>query len=117
MSASALTAVKDRPVQDALEVMGGLDGGVFAQKLGRALRDVSHSVSDLGEKGRVGKITIELTVARNGDTGSQVMVTHGLSYTKLTRHGKVTEVETKTTPMWVDQSGMTADQPRTYNQE
>lgn len=86
---------------DAGEFIGDLDGGVFADKLGRVLSHVAGSVMD--HKGG-GKITITMDVNRFG-SGQQVLVKHKLVSIAPTLHGKTTEEDTTETPMHVGRGG------------
>ena len=78
-----------------------LDGGVFAEKLGRILSDVCAGTMD-NEK--VGKVTISLSMKRVTDT-YQVKIEHEIKHEKPLRRGKVVETNLTTTLMHVSAGG------------
>lgn len=86
---------------DVQKFLGDLDGGMFEQKLSTALSEVAQGVVNNGKKGTV---TVELTLARIGES-NQVQIKHALKYAKPTRRGKSTEVDTTETPMHVARGG------------
>lgn len=78
-----------------------LDGGVFEQKLGHALSTVAAASVD---HNKVGKVTVELTVRRLGDS-HQVQIDHKLVSKVPTKRGEVSESNTTSTPMHVNVGG------------
>lgn len=78
-----------------------LEGGVFAEKIGRALSDVAAGVVD---NGKAGKVVIQLDVKQIA-TSHQVNISHKLGYVKPTRNGKISEENTTETPMYVGSGG------------
>jgi hypothetical protein len=87
---------------DITTLLGDLDAGVFAQRLGAALNDTALGVCHTGKKGRV---TITLDLSRTGDS-SQVLCTHQIKYARPTDKGKATEEHTTSTPLHVLKGGL-----------
>jgi len=83
------------------EFMADLDGGVFEQKIGRALSDVALGVVN---HGKVGKVTISFDI-KQIESSRQVAISHKLSYSKPTAKGKLSEENTTSTPMHVGTTG------------
>lgn len=83
------------------EFFDDIDGGVFAEKLSRALSDVAAGVID---HNKPGELTIKLKMKRIGSS-YQLGINHKLSYVKPTAKGKVTEENTTETPMHVGSGG------------
>lgn len=86
------------------EVLEDLNGGVFAQQVGRAFSDVALGVVTNGDRRRGGKVTITFDMTRIGES-TQVAVKHTLSFTKPTSRGKASEESTTETPMHVGRGG------------
>lgn len=86
------------------EVLDDLNGGVFAEQVGRALSDVAMGVVNNGDKKRGGKVTITFDMIRIGES-TQVAVKHKLAFTKPTSRGKSSEESTTETPMHVGRGG------------
>lgn len=86
------------------EVLDDLNGGVFAQQVGRALSDVALAVVTNGDKKRGGKVTITFDFTRIGES-AQVAVKHSLAFSKPTARGKASEEATTETPMHVNRGG------------
>jgi len=61
---------------DLPEFINDLDGGVFAEKVSRALSDVAAGVIDFDDKG---ELTIKLKLARIGNS-YRVGIKHSLNY-------------------------------------
>jgi hypothetical protein len=78
-----------------------LDGGVFEEKIIRAISDVAAAVID---NNKAGKISISLDFKRIGSS-SQVTIDHKLVYVKPTSKGKASEENTTQTPMHVGARG------------
>ena len=89
-----------RPVP-ADQVLNDLDGGLFAEKLTRALADVALHVM---EHDRAGKVQVTLDLKR-GKGGHQVEISHKLMYVQPTKRGKTSEEESNITPLYVGQRG------------
>lgn len=96
---------------DFTETLNDLDAGVFAQKLSRAVADTAEAVAYHERKAK-GKVTIELTMERIGDS-SQLSVSHKLSFSKPTRRGKATEEDTTSTALYVGPRGALSVMPDT----
>lgn len=99
----------DESTETALEILGDLNAGVFAQQLGRALSDVAMNVCTTGKKGEV---AISLKFEQIGE-GNQVAVRHKLTYTKPTMRGKASEETTTDTPLHVGPGGRLSLLPET----
>lgn len=97
---------------DVNQFFEDLDGGVFIQKLARALSEVAGGVVDNNDKGR---IDIQLNVKRIGQT-YQVNIGHTLKYTVPTLRGKISEEDTTETPMHVNTGGKVSIFPENQNQ-
>lgn len=89
---------------DFSETLQYLDGGVFAEKLSTAVKDVCAAVATHGDKGKTGKVTVELTIKRIGES-TQVECVHKLVRTQPTAKGKRVEENTTETPLQVTQHG------------
>lgn len=87
---------------DPTEFINSLNGGVFAQQLGRALSDVAAGVV---EHGREGVVTLKLKLKQIGQS-QQVNVTHTMEYQQPTKRGKRREDVTLDTPMYVTPNGL-----------
>lgn len=83
------------------QLLGDLDGGVFAQKIATALSDVALAVAHTG---KAGEVTIKFPMKRIGES-TQVQVDHRLAYSKPTARGKVSEENTTSTPLYVGARG------------
>ncbi|MCK0153892.1 hypothetical protein MWU49_09265 [Alcanivorax sp. S6407] len=81
-----------------------LDGGVFAEKLSRALSDVAAGTVDHGNGKKKGKVVIELDMQQIGES-HQIQISHTLKVSRPTLRGKATEEDTTTTPMYVGRGG------------
>ena len=90
-------------------LMGDLDGGVFEQKIGRALSDVAAGIISTGKKGHV---TIRFDMEQISES-SQVAVSHKLTLKKPTRRGMASEEDTTKTPMHVGRGGKLTLMPDT----
>lgn len=83
------------------QLLGDLDGGVFAQKIATALSDAALAVAHTRKKGDV---TVTFSMKPIGDS-SQVEIAHTLKYTRPTAKGKVSEENTTSTPLYVGARG------------
>lgn len=92
---------KAAPTTNAEEILADLDGGVFAQKMGRALSDVARNVVNTGKKGEV---VVKFNFKQIGES-SQVQCDHTIKYLMPTQRGKVTEENTTATPLHVGANG------------
>ena len=97
---------------DVVTFFEDLDGGVFIQKLARALSEVAGGVVDNNDKGRV---DIQLNVKRIGQS-YQVNVGSTLKYTVPTLRGKISEEDTTETPMHVNTGGKLSIFPENQGQ-
>lgn len=86
---------------DVNEVFGDFDGGVFMEKIGRALSDVAMGCVGHGKKG---KVPLSFDVSRIGDS-QQVKIDHGISFKVPTKTGSKSEDTTTSTPMYVNKGG------------
>lgn len=83
------------------ELLGDLDAGVFAEKIGRALSAVALGVV---QNGKAGKVNITLDVKQIA-TSRQVDVSHKLTFVEPTAKGKRSEENTTSTPLYVGKNG------------
>lgn len=97
---------------DVTQFLEDLDGGVFIQKLARAISEVAGGVVDHNAKG---KIDIQLTLERIGQS-YQVNIGHALKYTVPTLRGKISEEDLTATPMHVNTGGKVSIFPENQNQ-
>lgn len=81
-----------------------LDGGIFATKIAAALKASAESVANWGTKGKTGKVTVEFTFTRIGES-RQVDCVHGLKHVVLTRKGRFIDEDTTSTPLYVGARG------------
>jgi hypothetical protein len=94
------------------QLLNDLDGGVFAEKIGRALSEVASGVVYTGKKGEV---IVKFAIKRIGDS-SQVECAHSIAFAAPTPNGKVREENTTTTPLHVGQRGALTLFPETQQQ-
>lgn len=90
---------------DALDTLPDLDGGVFARQLSAAMAKTAMAVVQQEGRARKGKVTIELTFERLGETGTQVNLSHKLAFVHPTQRGKAAEDLTSSTVMYVNGDG------------
>lgn len=88
-------------VTDVRAMLDDLDGGVFENKLAKALSDAGMAAVLNGEKSRV-QVTFDIDQV--GDS-SQVMIAHKLTVKVPTKRGDYTENNTTSTPMHVGRGG------------
>lgn len=94
------------------ELLGELNAGVFEEKLDAALSACALNTALYGEKGKVGEVTIKLTLSRIGES-SQVAMKHTLEFRKPTTRGHATEKDTTETPLHVGRGGRLTVTPDT----
>lgn len=82
------------------EILHDLDGGVFAEKVGRALSDVALGVVTADKKGEV---VLKFSVKKITDL--QVQIDHTIKYTAPRVKGRLIEENTTATPMHVGSRG------------
>ena len=93
---------------DPATFINDLDGGVFAEKLGRILSDVCAGAMD---HEKTGEITLKFTIKRVPDT-FQAKIEHKITHKKPLRRGDVTENNTTTTLMHVSAGGEMSIMPK-----
>lgn len=86
---------------DFLEVMGDLEAGAMLQRIAVALSEAALGTVTTGKKSQV---ILKFDMAQIAD-GSQVAITHNLSYLKPTMKGKVREEAAGKTPFYVGPGG------------
>lgn len=86
---------------DVSTLFNDLDGGVFAERLSAAVRDVALGVVTNSKKG---KVTITLDIEQIGNS-SQVQVKHQIKYVRPTAKGRAMEEATTSTPLHVGRGG------------
>lgn len=106
------TPVPNQRDTDVNQFFEDLDGGVFIQKLARALSEVAGGVVDNNAKG---KLTIKLDLKRIGQS-YQVNIGHTLDYTVPTPRGEISEKDTTETPMHVNTGGRLSIFPENQHQ-
>lgn len=84
---------------DFTETLADLDAGVFSEKLSRAVKDVAQGVVAHGDGGKKGKVVIELSMSRIGES-SQVAMTHKLKFDRPTKRGKLSEEDATDTALY-----------------
>lgn len=87
---------------DTSEFIASLNGGVFAQQVGRALSDVAAGVVEFD---KAGAVTVTFKLKQIGQS-NQVAVTHTLDFVEPTKRGKRREDTTLATPMYVTANGL-----------
>ncbi len=92
------------------DFLGELNGGVFKDKVAHLLSEVALGTINNGDGRKKGKVTIELSFNRIGDT-EQLIVEHTLSQSTPTRNGKKSEVNMTETPMFVGKGGVLSVNP------
>lgn len=86
---------------DLVEFFGEMNGGAFQEQMQQAINQTALAVC---ENGRKGKIKIEIDFKKISRL-NQVDIDACLTYQKPTLRGKVTEVITINTPMYVGKGG------------
>lgn len=89
---------------DLLDILPDLFGGVFLGQIEHALSDAALGVVSWGDKGKSGKVTVEFTLNRIGET-NQVAVKHSVAFAYPTKRGKKSETSITETPMHVGPRG------------
>ncbi|ERS12018.1 hypothetical protein Q673_02800 [Marinobacter sp. EN3] len=97
---------------DVVRFLEDLDGGVFLQKIARAISEVAGGVVDHDAKGN---LDLKLNFQRIGNS-YQVNIAHTLKYTVPTMRGKISEEDTTETPMHVNTGGKVSIFPENQNQ-
>ena len=90
----------DKPF-DAAAMLEELDGGVFMQKVARAVQDGALGAT---EHGRQATVTVTLTIDRI-DESNQVSMKHKIKSVTPHKRGKVTDEDETATPLYVGQRG------------
>lgn len=91
--------MSEKRTYDFTETLRDLDAGVFSEKLSRAVEEVAHSVVAHGDGGRSGKVTVEFTMKRIGES-MQVQMSHKIASTRPTTRGKASEEDTTITALY-----------------
>lgn len=97
---------------DVATFMDDLDGGMFANKLGKALSEAAGGCVDFNKEAAV---TLTFKLKRIGNS-YQVGIQHKIAYTVPTQRGKVTEEDTTETPMHVGTGGRMTVFPENQHQ-
>lgn len=87
-----------------LDLLPDLNGGVFLQKADAAMQAAARSSVDFGEKGKAGRVVLEFTFERIGES-SQVRMTHSVEITQPTPKGKRSESDKTETAVYVGREG------------
>ncbi len=91
-------------ITDVREFFADLDGGVFENKVGMALNEVSLGVLNNAGKGKV-TLTFDIERLSNSVEEKRVHIKHKLSYSRPTPRGKSSEEDQTETPMFVGRGG------------
>ena len=94
----------EKDTTPATRVIEEFDAGLFVKKLTTVLQQTALNVIDYGERGKTGKVTIDMTVSRAGDS-RQISIAHKLLYSKPTLRGAAGENETTETVFYVHSNG------------
>jgi hypothetical protein len=89
------------PITNAEQLLGEIDGGVFLEKIARAMSDVALGVAAFGQKG---ELLVKFTFNRIGES-AQVECDHMIKSTAPTQRGKTIEENTTSTPLYVSGRG------------
>lgn len=100
------------PTYNFADTLPDLDAGVFLEKVSSAVQAVALGAVLYGAKGKTGKVTIELTISRIGDS-NQVNVDHRVTQVRPTKRGKLTEEDTTSTALYVAPGGAVSVMPHT----
>lgn len=85
---------------DFSQTLADLDAGVFLEKISRAIKDTAIGTVNHGENRKRGRVIIELSMERIGES-SQVTMTHKLKYERPTKRGKFAEEDATETALYV----------------
>lgn len=86
------------------EAIQDMDGGVFEQRVSRAIRDAAAALMALDDGKKTSKVSVEFNLKRIAES-SQVHVAHKVAYAIPTAKGKKTEEHTTNTPFYVSRDG------------
>lgn len=89
------------PLTNFEELLPELDGGVFVQKIGRAISDAAVGAVGTGKKATV---TVTFTLRQIGES-SQVQMDHAIKYVVPRQRGRTVEEDTTATPLHVGPRG------------
>lgn len=90
---------------DVTETLHDMDGGVFMQRVSRAVADTALAVaSQDGANPRKGKVTITLDMEKIADS-RQLRIDHDVAYAMPLQRGKRSENNKTSTPMHVGGRG------------
>lgn len=97
---------------DPAQFLSDLDGGVFAEKIARALSDVAAGVIDHNDKG---ELAIKLKFERVGNS-HRVKIKHGLTYKVPENNGSYQQENTTESIMHVNAGGLITVFPENQHQ-
>lgn len=97
---------------DPTNFLKELDAGVYVEKLSRALRDAALGVVQYGDNGVKGKVTLDFTMTRIGES-NQLEIAHKITQSIPTPRGKKGEENTTRTPVFVAGNGAMSIMPDT----
>jgi hypothetical protein len=95
-----------------LAMLPDLNGGKFLGKVDTALISTALATIACGEKGKTGKVTLEFTLSRIGES-NQVRLEHAVTMTQPTARGKRSETDCTETPLHVGRDGKLTLMPDT----
>jgi hypothetical protein len=87
------------------QTLESLNAGIFMKQIEAVTKQVALGVLQNGQKGRKGKVTIELTLTQLGDDTGMVNVQHKWEYKFPTLRGNKAENSSNITPMCVSPEG------------
>lgn len=97
---------------DLPQFINDLDGGVFAEKVSRALSDVAAGVID---HNKPGELTLKFKLGRVGNS-YRVALKHGLTYKVPEANGSYSQENTTESVMHVNAGGRMSMFPENQNQ-
>lgn len=107
-----MTTSTDADGSVLLSLLPDLSAGKFLDKVDRALVSTAGAVIANGGKGRVGKVVIEFSMERIGES-NQVRFEHAITTTQPTARGKRSETDSTETPLHVGTTGKLTLMPDT----
>ena len=99
-----MTTSTDADGSVLLSLLPDLTAGKFLAKADAALLATAAAVIANGDKGKGGKVTIEFSMERIGES-NQVRFAHSITTTQPTARGKRSETDSTETPLHVGTTG------------
>lgn len=92
---------------DVTQLISDLDGGVLEEKLQHAIEEVAGAVH---EYNRAGTVTLKFDIKALG-SGNALQADHTISYSRPTLHGKSSEEDKTSSPIYVGPRGAVSAMP------